>query len=79
MIFGTEALKQKQGEEENEKVQHPAIMKEVMDQEIEKIKSSGIDFINGYSIKIAAPLIKDMFLILVKLTIKRLKYPKLWK
>ena len=33
-------------------------------------RSSGIDFIDGYSIKLAAPLIEDVLLHLVNLTIK---------
>ena len=42
-------------------------------------RSSGIDFIDGYSIKVAAPLIEDILLHLVNLTIDKSKYPQLWK
>ena len=42
-------------------------------------RSSGIDYIDGYSIKLAAPIIEDILLHLVNLTIKHSEYPKLWK
>ena len=42
-------------------------------------RSSGIDFIDGYSIKLAAPLIEDILIHLVNLTIEQSIYPKLWK
>ena len=42
-------------------------------------RSSGIDFIDGYSIKLAAPLIEDILLHLVNLTIEKSEYPQLWK
>ena len=42
-------------------------------------RSSGIDYIDGYSIKLAAPLIEDILLHLVNLTIEKSEYPQLWK
>ena len=42
-------------------------------------RSSGIDYIDGYSIKLAAPLIEDILLHLVNLTIETSEYPQLWK
>ena len=42
-------------------------------------KSCGIDYIDGYSIKLAAPLIEDILLHLVNLTIWSCEYPQLWK
>ena len=43
-------------------------------------RSSGIDYIDGYSIfKLAAPLIEDILLHLVNLTIENSEYPQLWK
>ena len=42
-------------------------------------RSSGIDYIDGYSIKLAAPIIEDILLHLVNLTIEHSEYPKLWK
>ena len=42
-------------------------------------RSCGIDFIDGYSIKLAAPLIEDVLLHLVNLSIEKSQYPKLWK
>ena len=42
-------------------------------------KSSGIDNIDGFSIKLAAPLIGDVLLHLVNLTIENSEYPSLWK
>ena len=42
-------------------------------------RSSGIDMIDGFSIKLAAPLIEDTLLHLVNLSITKLKYPKYWK
>ena len=42
-------------------------------------RSSGIVYIDGYSIKLAAPLIEDILLHLVNLTIETSEYPQLWK
>ena len=42
-------------------------------------RSSGIDYVDGYSIKLAAPLIEDILIHLVNLTIEESEYPKLWK
>ena len=42
-------------------------------------RSCGIDFIDGFSIKLAAPLIEDILLHLVNLNILQAKYPQLWK
>ena len=42
-------------------------------------RSSGIDYIDGYSIKLAAPLIENILLHLVNLSIEKSKYPNLWK
>ena len=42
-------------------------------------RSSGIDYIDGYSIKVAAPLIEDILLHLVNLSIEKSEYPQLWK
>ena len=42
-------------------------------------RSSGIDYIDGYSIKLAAPIIEDIILHLVNLTIESSEYPDLWK
>ena len=42
-------------------------------------RSSGIDYINGYSIKVAAPLIEDILFHLVNLSIEKSEYPQLWK
>ena len=42
-------------------------------------RSSGIDYIDGYSLKLAAPLLEDVLLHLVNLTIEESKYPQLWK
>ena len=42
-------------------------------------RSSGIDNIDGYSIKVAAPLIEDILIHLVNLTIEKSEYPNLWK
>jgi hypothetical protein len=42
-------------------------------------RSCGIDYIDGYSIKLAAPLIEDIILHLVNLSIERSLYPSLWK
>jgi hypothetical protein len=42
-------------------------------------RSTGIDYIDGYSIKLAAPLIEDILLHLVNLTIENSEYPSLWK
>ena len=42
-------------------------------------RSSGIDYIDGYSVKLAAPLIEDILLHLVNLTIEKSEYPQLWK
>ena len=40
---------------------------------------SGVDFIDGYSIKLAAPLIEDVLLHLVNLSLKTSYYPNSWK
>ena len=42
-------------------------------------RSSGIDFIDGFCIKLAAPLIEDELLHLVNLSIKKSQYPQQWK
>ena len=42
-------------------------------------RSSGIDYEDGYGIKLAAPLIEDILIHLVNLTIEESEYPKLWK
>ena len=42
-------------------------------------KSSGIDNIDGYSIKLAAPLMEDILLHLVNLSLRNSEYPKSWK
>ena len=42
-------------------------------------RSCGIDYIDGYSIKLAAPLIEDILLHLVNLSIETSQYPILWK
>ena len=42
-------------------------------------RSCGIDYIDGYSIKLAAPLIEDVLLHLVNLSIESSLYPSLWK
>ena len=42
-------------------------------------RSSGIDYIDGFSIKLAASIIEDILLHLVNLTIEHSEYPKLWK
>ena len=42
-------------------------------------RSCGIDYIDGYSIKLAAPLIEDILLHLVNITIDSSVYPSLWK
>ena len=42
-------------------------------------RSCGIDFIDGYSIKLAAPIIEEVLLHLVNLSIKVSKYPQFWK
>ena len=39
-------------------------------------KSSGIDYIDGYSVKLAAPLIEDFLLHLMNLTSEHSKYPQ---
>ena len=61
-------------------------LKEISAQELRNIlkkrkgnRSSGIDFIDGYSLKLAAPLIEDILLHLVNLTISSHEYPDLWK
>ena len=43
------------------------------------LPSCGIDYIDGYSIKLAAPLIEDILLHLVNLSIETSQYPSLWK
>ena len=42
-------------------------------------RSSGLDFIDGFSIKLAAPLIEDVLLHLVNLSIQNAYYPGSWK
>ena len=42
-------------------------------------RSCGIDYIDGFSIKLAAPLIEDVLLHLVNLSIEKSQYPQLWK
>ena len=42
-------------------------------------RSSGIDFIDGYSIKLASPIIEDVLIHLVNLSIRKSLYPQLWK
>ena len=42
-------------------------------------KSSGIDYIDGYSIKLSAPIIEDILLHIVNLTIENSEFPTLWK
>ena len=42
-------------------------------------RSCGIDYIDGYSIKLAAPLIEDILLHLVNTSIDNSIYPSLWK
>ena len=42
-------------------------------------RSCGIDYIDGYSIKLAAPLIEDILLHLVNLSFDNATYPSLWK
>ena len=42
-------------------------------------RSSGIDMIDGFSIKLAAPLIEDTLLHLVNLSITKSQYPQYWK
>ena len=42
-------------------------------------RSCGIDYIDGYSIKLAAPLIEDILLHLVNISIDNSIYPSLWK
>ena len=42
-------------------------------------RSSGVDFIDGFSIKLAAPLIEDVILHLVNLSLKNSYYPSSWK
>ena len=61
-------------------------MKKISKQTLRKIlkkrkgnKSSGIDYIDGYSVKLAAPIIEDILLHLVNLTIDNSEYPTLWK
>ena len=47
---------------------------------LKKIKgnrSCGIDYVDGYSVKLAAPLIEDILLHLVNLSIEKSEYPKL--
>ena len=39
----------------------------------------GIDFIDGFSIKLAAPLIENVLLHLLNLNISQAKYPQFWK
>jgi hypothetical protein len=42
-------------------------------------RSSGIDFIDGYSIKLAYPIIEDVLIHLVNLSIAKSQFPQLWK
>ena len=42
-------------------------------------RSSGIDFIDGYSIKLASPIIEDVLIHLVNLSIRKYLYPQLCK
>ena len=42
-------------------------------------RSCGIDYNDGYSIKLAAPLIEDILLHLVNISIESSLYPSLWK
>ena len=42
-------------------------------------RSCGIDYIDGFSIKLAAPLIDDIILHLVNISIESSVYPSLWK
>ena len=42
-------------------------------------RSCGIDFIDGYLIKLAAPLIEHVLLHLVNISIDKSRYPQLWK
>ena len=42
-------------------------------------RSSGIDFIDGYSIKLAYPIIEDVLIHLVNLSIEKSQFPQLWK
>ena len=42
-------------------------------------RSCGIDYIDGFSIKLAAPLIEDVLLHLVNLSIEKSQFPRLWK
>ena len=42
-------------------------------------RSCGIDYIDGYSIKLAAPIIEDILLHLINLSIESSLYPSLWK
>ena len=42
-------------------------------------RSCGNDFIDGFSIKLAAPIIEDILLHIVNLSINESKYPQFWK
>ena len=42
-------------------------------------RSCGFDFIDGFSIKLAAPLMEPILLHLVNISIVRSEYPQLWK
>ena len=42
-------------------------------------RSCGIDFIDGYSVKLAAPVLEKVLLHLVNLNIEQSQYPQLWK
>ena len=42
-------------------------------------RSCGVDFVDGYSIKLAAPIIEDILLHLVNISISQSKYPQCWK
>ena len=58
------------------------ITKDAFQKIMKKLKgnrSSGIDFIDGYSIKLASPIIEDILIHLVNLSIVKSHYPQLWK
>ena len=55
---------------------------ETLEKYIKKMKggkSSGIDDIDGFSLKIAAPHLKEVLLHLVNLSITSKSFPKTWK
>ena len=56
------------------------ISKDILRKILQKRKgnrSSGIDYIDGFSLKLAAPFIEDILLHLVNLTIEHSTYPSL--